>query len=192
MHETAADIAFLNKMIEIRSEEIENWTGTTLQNYLKEQTDGDEWNGDTRFDFFLNGNLLFHLEANGTVHQPRNGRIFFHYGQSSNDPRYDSIKSCLKPGFAKQYGVFQTETFGKVNPDAADEEFEMFVLWQFEIARRVDGDPEGFPMREEIEDAIMDALILDTSDGYKVLLGTFRGEWKERRINCRKLRKMKE
>jgi len=110
--------------------------------------------------------------------------------EEENAPWYRSIKCCLKPGFAKQYRKFETETFGEVNPDAADEEFEMFVLWQFEIAHRVDGDPEDFPKREDIEEAISDAFVLDVSGGYEVLLDTFWRPGKERKNNCRKLREM--
>jgi len=148
-------------------------TGKKLGEKFIQITFLSTWNDDDGYDFYVDDKRVFSLEAKGTDRQPRNAYISF---CGSPPCRWESLRSCMKKGFAEEYREYFNTTFTTVTADAKRCEFKAFVLLQFEIARRVESeDKDKLFSRVQTVEGIAIALNADSEEGYEKLITMFRG-----------------
>ena len=147
---------------------LEGFTGKTLQEFLANQVDCQNWKKEITYKFHqdeYNTRPIFTINPNPTEKQSGNAKVEFVIGQNSYSWTLSTLADVYHrnnfPHFRKEYLGRDFEELMPVNDVLAAN-----VLLSFEIARR-ERIPEKYPLRRfEVKEAIERVMSFNVVDGY--------------------------
>ena len=155
--------------------------GEDLVKDMMDVTNRCDWEDFDTYRFSMNGEKVFDIESHNSIGQTRNAVVKFWIRKDWYDaPEYDDLIRYLGRGTAAKLEAFLDTELDEMNADPCNLRFQIFVLFQFEIARRVRGEDEGIPDRRKTKHAIDIAMDLDTHEAYGVLINMFSANYDAR------------
>ena len=167
--------------------DLQGKTGKNLVEVMQNVINTDIWNDQDTYRFIMNGEKVFDIEVRNRG-QKRNAIVKFWTSKDWwNAPEYDDLINYMGRGTAEKLRAFLITKLDEWNADPCNLRFQIFVLFQFEIARRIRGDDGGIPDWSTTKHAIDIAMDLDTHDAYQMLINIFSGNYDERMMHYNEL-----
>jgi len=138
-------------------------------------TSNPRWVKGDIYHFYFGKKKIFNIEVMKSRHgQKRRATVKF--WENQNDlvaVYYNDLQPYMKKGLSAKVRTFMDTEFGDSTANPNDRDFQIFILFLYEIARRKKQDHPKIPNRKRTKEAMSEALLLDTSEAYLKLRKMF-------------------
>ena len=132
-------------------------------------TSNPRWVKGDIYHFYFGEKKIFNIEVMKSRHgQKRRGKVKF--WENQNDlvaVNYNDLQPYMVKGLSAKVRTFMDTEFDYSTANPNDRrDYQIFILFLYEIARRKKQDHPKIPNRKRTKEAMSAALLLDTSEAY--------------------------